>query len=161
MNYNRYRIRILNGFCLIIWLIALSYLGFMYDNIPNKVGTHFTLLGQADAYGDKVSLWLLPVTFMVIWVIGVLFSNALPTLLNLVLGVKQSVKTQQCVITGFFSILHLTTWMLYMNLVHHALQGEHKITVFFTILPIVSVSIYIILVIGYGLKQKGRRNKLK
>ncbi|UXU57576.1 DUF1648 domain-containing protein [Staphylococcus agnetis] len=157
MNNKRHLMNVLNGLCFILWLIALSYLGLMYHKIPDQVGTHFTLLGHADAFGNKANLWLLPVVFVLIWKVGVLLIYKLPTLRNILSDDKQPVVTHQFIITGLFSIIHVTVWMLYMNQLHHLLHGEHNITAIFTLLPIVSLCIYSIILISYGFKKRRKK----
>ena len=53
--------------CAIIFLANLVYLLAEWSHIPSQVPTHFNALGEADAWGNKGSLLILPFISVILW----------------------------------------------------------------------------------------------
>jgi len=52
---------IINKLTFAIVVLHLLVLFYYYGQLPEKVPTHFGINGEADAWGSKISLWMLPV----------------------------------------------------------------------------------------------------
>lgn len=55
---------------------SVIYLAVVYQDIPSRVPTHFNLMGDADAVGDKAMIWFGPVLMSIIivalWIVAVI-----------------------------------------------------------------------------------------
>ncbi|MBN2415572.1 DUF1648 domain-containing protein [bacterium] len=60
---------ILEGVCVFLILSSLYYLNSIWQSLPARIPTHFNASGQADAWGGKESLLLLPVLTIVLYII--------------------------------------------------------------------------------------------
>lgn len=60
-------------------VVSLIYLAVIYRDLPSRVPTHFNLMGDADAVGDKAMVWFGPVLMSIIivtlWIIAVINTN--------------------------------------------------------------------------------------
>jgi len=54
------------GYCLLLALWAMVLLN--YSHLPETIPTHFNAAGQADNYGSKMSLFVLPVVASILFV---------------------------------------------------------------------------------------------
>ncbi|WP_054950689.1 DUF1648 domain-containing protein [Numidum massiliense] len=71
----------LNIISLIFFLAILVYLIARWSAIPDKIPTHFNFKGEADRWGNKGSIWLLPIVGVFPWVIMTFFEKV-PHMLN-------------------------------------------------------------------------------
>lgn len=62
---------------LVLWWFVIMY----FDNLPNKIPTHFDFTGKIDSYGSKSSLWGLPLMASII-IIGISILNRFPHIFN-------------------------------------------------------------------------------
>lgn len=60
---------ILEGVCLFLILSSLYYLNSVWSALPDTIPTHFNASGQADAWGGKESLILIPVITIVLYIV--------------------------------------------------------------------------------------------
>jgi uncharacterized membrane protein len=67
------------GFIGIICLIALPI--YYFNDLPDRLPTHFSALGQADSYGNKNMIWLLPALGLILY-IGMTILNKYPHVFN-------------------------------------------------------------------------------
>ena len=59
-------IEIINYFSLILFWVITSL---VYKHLPNKIPTHYNGFGEVDAYGDKTTIFLLPLIATVLFLI--------------------------------------------------------------------------------------------
>lgn len=59
-------IEIINYFLLILFWVITSL---VYKHLPNKIPTHYNGFGEVDAYGDKTTIFLLPLIATVLFLI--------------------------------------------------------------------------------------------
>jgi uncharacterized membrane protein len=64
-------------FLLILIIIPFIY----YSKLPEKIPVHFNIAGEPDKYGNKSSLWLLPLTGTIMY-IGFTILEAFPQIYN-------------------------------------------------------------------------------
>jgi uncharacterized membrane protein len=55
------------GFSFLIILIALPII--WYNKLPESIPVHFNGAGEPDGYGGRSTLWILPVTGLVMWIL--------------------------------------------------------------------------------------------
>jgi len=67
------------GWLLVILVWGLTIMN--YSNLPNTIPTHYNALGQADAFGGKASILLLPIVATVLF-IGITIINKFPHIFN-------------------------------------------------------------------------------
>jgi uncharacterized membrane protein len=67
------------GFIGIICLIALPI--YYFNDLPDRLPKHFNALGQADSYGNKNMIWLLPALGLILY-IGMTILNKYPHVFN-------------------------------------------------------------------------------
>ena len=108
---------------LVLWLGALIYLGSSYTQLPPTVATHFTLFGEADAFGPKKQLWCLPIFFLILWCMMVGMSEAVPKVERFMKGNMKSSRKVQWLFAVLFFLFNLCVWGVYLyqlySLLHH------------------------------------------
>ena len=62
-------------------LIMISLTAIYFDQLPDRIPTHFNSRGEADSYGDKSTLWFLVLVAIAIYSI-ILLANRSPHLFN-------------------------------------------------------------------------------
>lgn len=62
---------------MVLWWLVIMY----FDNLPDKIPTHFDFAGKIDSYGSKSSLWGLPLVASII-IIGISILNRFPHIFN-------------------------------------------------------------------------------
>ena len=112
-----------NTIILLMWLVAMVDLGLRFTHLPTKVATHFTLLGEADEFAPKESLWFLPITFLLIWGVMVVMIWTAPKMLRTIKGENKSSRKFQIFLALGFYIINVIAWAIYMyqlyNILHH------------------------------------------
>ncbi len=54
---------------IIFYILIVSYLATHYNTLPNRVPSHFNALGEADRFGNKQTLLILPVISGGLWIL--------------------------------------------------------------------------------------------
>jgi uncharacterized membrane protein len=65
----------------VVVIIKWGYVSYFYSIIPSQIPIHFNSVGQADAYGNKVNLWILILVSTVLC-IAMTVLNRYPHLFN-------------------------------------------------------------------------------
>lgn len=107
---------------LVLWLGALIYLGSSYTQLPHTVATHFTLFGEADAFGPKKQLWFLPIFFLILWSVMVGMIEAVPKVESFMKGNIKSSRKVQWLFTVLFFLFNLCVWGVYLYQLHSLLH---------------------------------------
>lgn len=58
----------LNAVSVLVFFVVLAYLLFQYNLLPDQVPSHYNAAGNADGWGRKTELFLLPVIAAALWV---------------------------------------------------------------------------------------------
>ncbi|MFT2204264.1 DUF1648 domain-containing protein [Staphylococcus chromogenes] len=123
MNRQHKYLRFIYTLILVMWLGALIYLGVSYTQLPHTVATHFTLYGEANAFGSKKQLWFLPVLFLFLWSVMVGMIEAVPKVERFMKGNMKSSRKVQWLIAVLFFLFNLCVWTMYLyqlySLHHH------------------------------------------
>jgi uncharacterized membrane protein len=53
------------AFTFVVFLIVLPIIN--YSHLPETIPVHFNAAGEADGYGSRTTLWILPVTGLFMW----------------------------------------------------------------------------------------------
>lgn len=73
--------RILEGVAaaglIVLWVLPAAY----YNDLPDTIATHFNAAGEADGYGPRITLWLLPLIGLGLY-IGLTLVNRYPRIFN-------------------------------------------------------------------------------
>lgn len=126
----------------ILLLIPFVYVGMHWSDFPDRIPIHFNATGEADGFGSKPFLWLLPIVNVIIWLLA-LFAYKIPQLLSMPYYNYDNVKHKkiatdllgwmQLLIAFFITILSLQ--------VSYAALGHH------TSIPVIPIVIFIVLLI--------------
>ena len=55
--------------CLILLITTVIYTGYMYNQLPDQIATHFGFDGTADAWGSKNTIWFCPAIVLGLYVL--------------------------------------------------------------------------------------------
>jgi len=72
---------LIESLSLLFVLFLLIYPAYYYESIPGEIPTHYNMDGQADAFGNKTELWLLPIIGLLMYV-GLFLLNRIPHQFN-------------------------------------------------------------------------------
>lgn len=122
MNRQHKYLRFIYMLILVLWLGALIYLGSSYTQLPHTVATHFTLFGEADAFGPKKQLWFLPIFFLILWSVMVGMIEAVPKVERFMKGNIKSSRKVQWLFTVLFFLFNLCVWGVYLYQLHSLLH---------------------------------------
>ncbi|MDT0698733.1 DUF1648 domain-containing protein [Staphylococcus chromogenes] len=115
-------LRVIYMLILVLWLGALIYLGISYTHLPYTVATHFTLFGEADAFGPKKQLWFLPIFFLIMWSVMVGMIEAMPKVERIMKGNMKSSRKVQWLFAVLFFLFNLCVWAMYLYQLHSLLH---------------------------------------
>jgi uncharacterized membrane protein len=65
----------------ILITLAIVYTLMVYSDLPQTIATHFNAKGDADGFGNKITLWILPAIGIAMF-IGLFFVNKYPHVHN-------------------------------------------------------------------------------
>ncbi|MEB7825467.1 DUF1648 domain-containing protein [Staphylococcus chromogenes] len=114
--------RLIYTLILVMWLGTLIYLGVSYTQLPHTVATHFTLFGEADAFGPKKQLWVLPILFLILWSVMVGMIEAVPKVERIMKGNMKSSRKVQWLFAVLFFLFNLCVWAMYLYQLHSLLH---------------------------------------
>ncbi|PTG63924.1 hypothetical protein BU674_10185 [Staphylococcus chromogenes] len=115
-------LRVIYMLILVLWLGALIYLGISYTQLSYTVATHFTLFGEADAFGPKKQLWVLPILFLILWSVMVGMIEAMPKVERIMKGNMKSSRKVQWLFAVLFFLFNLCVWGVYLYQLHSLLH---------------------------------------
>ena len=124
------------------------YVGWHWSSLPGKIPTHFGLSGQADGWGNKVAIWLLPVMYMIMLVTTQLI-QCFPQYINIPAFVREEDKGKAIALASeLVAVIILQIGFLFSYIVYNMIttaQGAHSglgswfigLVVLSTLVPIV------------------------
>lgn len=100
------------GFLLLLAICAIPVL--LYKTLPDAIPTHFGINGQADDWGSKNSIFLLPVISLILYA-GLTFLNRFPHIFNYpVVVTEENAFRQYTKATLILRIVKLLMIMLFL-----------------------------------------------
>lgn len=104
--------RILEGVAAAGLLVLLAVPAAYYSELPDTIATHFNAAGEADDYGPKVSIWLLPLIGLGVYVALTLL-NRQPQIFNYPVKITpENAERQYQLATRLIRVLKAgITWM--------------------------------------------------
>ncbi|WP_299224736.1 DUF1648 domain-containing protein [uncultured Psychroserpens sp.] len=79
---------ILDLISLTLYILMLGYIILNYSQLPETIPTHFNASGEADGFGNKSTIWLLPALGIAIG-IGLILINKMPHLHNYMVNITE------------------------------------------------------------------------
>jgi uncharacterized membrane protein len=132
---------------LLAFLWALS--AYYYSSMPETIPTHFNFKGEADDYGPRLTIFLLPAIASVI-TIGMTWLSRYPGKFNYPVKItEENVEKQQRIAVRLIRTLKLSmnlvfiavTWQLYQSVSHH----DHRFAPMMVILILASTMIPLVI----------------
>jgi uncharacterized membrane protein len=125
----------------LLWIITLFY----YKNLPETIPTHFNAAGQADDYGSKPTMFLLPVLGTILF-IGMTILNQFPQIFNYPVKITaENILKQYTMAIRMIRVLKLSILILFMMVAwltnSTAFNGDGKQKIWF--LPLMLGIIFI------------------
>lgn len=115
-------------FILIIqWAITLYY----FSNLPNAIPTHYNFTGQPDGFGNKLTIFILPILSTVLFV-GMTILNKFPHIFNYPLKITyQNAERQYTIATRLIRYLKFIVALAFSTIVLMIFQtASNKISGF-------------------------------
>jgi uncharacterized membrane protein len=137
-----------------IWIITL----FHYRNLPDTIPSHFNVAGQADGFGPKTSIFILPVLGTILF-IGLTILNRFPQVFNYPVKLTpENVANQYMMATRLIRYLKLAILAIFAIILwlssYAAIHQTNSIGIW--LLPTMMIMIFV--PIGYYI-YKSFRNK--
>lgn len=109
--------RISTFLALAIMMGNILYLLFVWNSLPNKIAIHFTISGEADGWGTKWVLWIIPVISILLWGFLTLIENYPHTFNYIVKITEENAERQYRSARIFINIMKLETilFFFYIN----------------------------------------------
>lgn len=70
-------------------VLAFGVIAYQWSELPHSLGIHYNAAGQADTFGPKWMLFLMPITGLITW-IGMTYLNRFPHKFNYTIKVTES-----------------------------------------------------------------------
>ncbi|PTM08515.1 MAG: hypothetical protein DA407_07865 [Bacteroidetes bacterium] len=71
-----------------ILMLLVAYTIMNYIELPEKIATHFNAKGEADGFGQKSTIWLLPGIAIILYIM-MIFINRFPHLHNFMVNITE------------------------------------------------------------------------
>ncbi|MBI5974457.1 DUF1648 domain-containing protein [Staphylococcus canis] len=98
----------------VLWMIAIVWLAIIFPRLPELVGTHFSFSGHADEMGSKSQLWIVPIVFLILWVVITLLATFAPKLeKNLNQARTEGTEARIRGTLTLFTVVQIGIWILY------------------------------------------------
>ncbi len=105
-------------FFIAIWGLVLLY----YSKVPDVVPTHFDATGKPDAFGDKTTLWFLPILSTVLFA-GMTIINNYPHIFNYPVKISpENALRQYTIATRLVRILKCVIMMLFFFILYFTIR---------------------------------------
>lgn len=102
----------------ILWILTIVF----YSRLPDIIPTHFDALGQADDFGSKQTILILPVIATVLF-LGLTILNRYPHIFNFPVEINESNAFRQYTnATRMIRVLKMTTTLIFIVIVVVILQ---------------------------------------
>ncbi|MGD0581891.1 MAG: DUF1648 domain-containing protein [Bacteroidales bacterium] len=106
------------AFLLFLFVLPLRY----YSDIPGMIPTHFNAAGSPDGFGSKTSLWFLPLTGLVLWLIMTIV-NRFPDKFNFPVKITpENAEVQYRIGTRVIRILKSVILMMFSFISYRTIQ---------------------------------------
>jgi uncharacterized membrane protein len=127
-----------------IWLITI----FNYKNLPGTIPTHFNIAGEADNYGNRSTIFFMPVLGTILF-IGMTILNRFPHIFNYPVKITpENGLKQYAMATRLIRVLKLSILVLFILIIYlttsAALNKQEKLSIWF--LPLTLAIIFMPLV---------------
>jgi uncharacterized membrane protein len=106
------------AFLLFLFFLPLRY----YSEIPAKIPTHFNAAGAPDGFGSKTTLWLLPATGLLLWLLLTVI-NRYPHIFNFPVKITpENAETQYRIATRMIRILKCVLLIMFSFISYRTIQ---------------------------------------
>ena len=122
-------------------------------NLPERIPTHFNIAGEPDGYGSKSTLWILPVTAVIMY-IGMTILELFPHIYNYPVEITpENAVRQYRIATRLIRILKTIIAILFSFLSYQTIKTALGITgglgkVFLPVSLLITFGVIIIYVVG-------------
>ncbi|MTV21646.1 DUF1648 domain-containing protein [Staphylococcus delphini] len=138
----------------VLWGVSIVILALFYAQLPERVGTHLNFNGDVDAWGGKSQLWILPIIFLVIWLLLSLLLHYAPVWERNIQGKSiETSKAQRQDVLLILVIVQLTVWVLYTVHLVYTLNGKEGIPFWLMWLAYLVIGLTLITRIVHVFKQ--------
>ena len=139
---------------LIVWLYTLIN----YAELPGTIPVHFNITGEADRFGDKINILILPVVATVIF-IALTYLNKFPHKLNYPVRITQeNALTQYTFATRLVRTVKTLIVLIFGLIIYRTIQTAHGIAEGFGVWFLIAVLAPFFLLLPYFL-YKALKNK--
>lgn len=118
-----------------IWAVALNY----YPNLPDTIPTHFNAAGVIDDYGSKITIFLLPGIYSILFILLSVL-NFFPHIFNYTKEITpENALAQYSIATQMLRVLKLTIGVVFFIISYGTIQSALASGEFFGIwlLPLI------------------------
>lgn len=148
------KVKFINILSVLSILGTLIYVIVTYPTLPDTIPTHFNAAGEADGWGGKGSIFILPFVAIVMF-IPLYFTSKFPHTFNLPVTITEENAPRIYPVAQFYMCLfNLETVLLFCFLVFTSVPGGLSIGVFLVPIIIVVYTVTIILLIVKIRRQK-------
>lgn len=148
-------LEIVNYFLIVsFWIITVL----AYKHLPDEIPTHYNGLGEVDAYGDKITIFFLPLIATVLFVIVNITAKNPHTFNFSVVITSENVEIQYKNAMRFMQLINLFMLLIFIFIDYKTIQialtqsGDLGVW-FLPLIGIVGISIII-----YSIKQSKKEN---
>ncbi|MFZ3576879.1 DUF1648 domain-containing protein [Virgibacillus sp. DJP39] len=130
---------------------TLIYLIILYPTLPERIPTHFNLAGEADGWGGKKTIFILPLVASFMF-IGLYLISKAPRTFNLPVSITEENAIRIYPVAQFYmTLFNLETVLILCCLVYVSLPNILSPSIYF--LPIM-ILVYLITLILFVVKVK-------
>lgn len=117
---------ILEVVAIVFIIITTVYAFRSYSELPNTVATHFDMEGNADGFGNKSSIWAMPIISFVLWML-LSIVNQFPHALNYPFKLtKDNVVRQYKMAQRFLRIMKIWVCTIFLYALHSIVQTSNN-----------------------------------
>jgi uncharacterized membrane protein len=139
---------------IVLWCLAL----YMFINAPEKVPMHFNVKGEVDRYGDKITLFLLPLIGTIIF-IGLHYLAKVPYIYNYPYTITE--KNFKNAYQSASSMMHILKFLIVILfcVIQHMIQKatNHEPTTFNTVVLVLILISIVVVPIVYATKAEQKK----
>ncbi len=135
---------------LVIWVLTLVN----YNKLPGIIPVHFNFLGEADRFGNKLNIFILPVTATVLF-IGLTILNNYPHIFNYPVRITgENALRQYTNATRFIRYLKLALAIIFLLVLLVTFYQSQEFGIWLLILIAVAVFIPLVYFVWRSMKLK-------
>jgi len=107
----------------IIFLIILLVLpAYFYSKLPESIPKHFNSAGEPDAFGDKITIWIVPVTGLILFIVLTILNRFPHTFNYLVRVTENNANVQYTLATRMVRVIKFLITAEFAYLTYHTIQ---------------------------------------